>query len=66
MPKAKAAVIKALELDDGLAEAHASLARIKMAFDWDWVGAEREFKRALELNPNSRPHINGMRITYWQ
>jgi len=52
MPKAKAAVVKALELDDGLAEAHASLARIKMDFDWDWAGAEREFKRALELNPN--------------
>lgn len=52
MPKAKAAVVKALELDDGLAEAHASLARIKMAFDWDWAGAEAAFKRALALNPN--------------
>jgi TolB-like protein/Tfp pilus assembly protein PilF len=52
MPKAKAAVIKALELDDNLAEAHASLGRIKMAFDWDWTGAEPEFQRALALNPN--------------
>jgi serine/threonine-protein kinase len=52
MPKAKAAVVKALELEEGLAEAHAALARIKMAFDWDWVGAEQGFQRALELNPN--------------
>jgi TolB-like protein/Tfp pilus assembly protein PilF len=52
MPKAKAAVTRALELDDSLGEAHASLARIRMSFDWDWAGAEREFKRALELNPN--------------
>jgi TolB-like protein/Flp pilus assembly protein TadD len=52
MPKAKAAALRALELDDTLAEAHASLGRIKMFFDWDWTGAESEFKRALELNPN--------------
>jgi serine/threonine protein kinase/tetratricopeptide (TPR) repeat protein len=51
-PKAKAAAMKALELDDTLAEAHAALAYGKL-FDWDWVGAEREFKRAIELNPNS-------------
>ena len=44
--------MKALELDDTLAEAHAALA-YAMFFDWDWVGAEREFKRAIELNPNS-------------
>lgn len=52
MPKAKAAAVRALELDEGMAEAHASLANIKMTFDWDWPGAEREFQRALELNPN--------------
>lgn len=52
MPKAKAAALRALELDDTLAEAHASLARIRMFFDWDWAGAESAFKRALELNPN--------------
>jgi len=52
MPKAKAAVLKALELDDSLSEAHASLGRIKMAFDWDWAGAEPEFQCALALNPN--------------
>jgi TolB-like protein/Flp pilus assembly protein TadD len=50
-PKAKAAAIKALEIDDQLAEAHASLGWNKFAFDWDWSGAEREFRRAIELNP---------------
>jgi serine/threonine protein kinase/tetratricopeptide (TPR) repeat protein len=53
MPQAKAAAIKALELDDGLAEAHTSLGLIKWDYDWDWSGAEREFQRAIELNPNS-------------
>lgn len=43
---------KALELDDTLAEAHAALAYATF-FDWDWPGAGREFKRAIELNPNS-------------
>ena len=51
-PKAKAAAMKALELDDTLGEAHAALAYATI-FNWDWVGAEREFKRAIELNPNS-------------
>jgi len=51
-PKAKAAAMKALEMDDTLAEAHTSLAFIKLNFDWDWADTEREFKRALELNPN--------------
>jgi TolB-like protein/DNA-binding winged helix-turn-helix (wHTH) protein/Tfp pilus assembly protein PilF len=53
MPKAKAAALKALELDDTLAEAHASLSVILLEYDWDWAGSEREIKRALELNPNS-------------
>src|SRR6266852_829733 len=52
LPKAKAAAEKALKLDDTLAEAHAALAYATF-FDWDWPGAEREFKRAIELNPNS-------------
>jgi len=52
IPKAKAAATKALELDDTLAEAHISLGRIKFYFDWDWVGAEKSFRRAIELNPN--------------
>jgi serine/threonine protein kinase/Flp pilus assembly protein TadD len=51
-PKAKAAALKALQLDDTLAEAHAALAYAEF-FDWDWPSAEREFKRASELNPNS-------------
>jgi TolB-like protein/Flp pilus assembly protein TadD len=52
VPKAKAASTRALEIDDQLAEAHASLGWSKFAFDWDWAGAEREFKRAIELNPS--------------
>ena len=52
MPKARKAVLKALELDDTLEEAHEVLARIKYFFDWDWIGAEKEFKHAINLNPN--------------
>jgi serine/threonine protein kinase/Tfp pilus assembly protein PilF len=51
-PKAKAAAMKALEIDETLAEAHAALGWIKVTCDWDWPGSEREFKRALEINPN--------------
>src|SRR5215470_2180688 len=51
-PKARAAAIKALEIDDSLAEAHSSLALVKLNFEFDWPGAEQEFKRAIELNPN--------------
>ena len=53
LPKAKAAAKRALELDESLAEAHVALAQLMENPDWDWSGAEREFKRALELNPNS-------------
>ena len=49
--KARAAAMKALELDESLAEAHASLASIKLFYDWDWAGGEAELKRAMELNP---------------
>lgn len=52
MPKAKGAARKALEIDDTLAEAHTSLAHAIMNFDWDWSGAEREYMRGIELNPN--------------
>ncbi len=52
MSKAKAAAISALQLDDSLAEAHTSLAFVKMHYDWDWNGAEQEFGRAIELDPN--------------
>src|SRR5438105_693326 len=50
--EAKQAVIRALELDDGLGEAHASLGFLKFVYDWDFLGAEAEFKHALELSPN--------------
>jgi TolB-like protein/DNA-binding winged helix-turn-helix (wHTH) protein/Flp pilus assembly protein TadD len=52
-PLAKAAAQKALGLDDGLADAHATLGFIKLVFDWDWSGAERELKRAVSLNASS-------------
>ncbi len=56
-PKAKEAALKALEIDDTMVEAWASLASVKSYFDWDWAGAEKEFKHAVELNPNSAiPH----------
>ncbi len=51
MPKVKLAAAKAIELDDGLAEAHTSLAWARF-HDWDWPGAESEFKRAIGLNQN--------------
>ncbi len=53
LPKAKAAAIKALELDDSLAEAHAALAGAQLFYEWDWSSAEREVRRAIELNANS-------------
>jgi serine/threonine-protein kinase len=49
-PRVKAAAGKAIELDESLAEAHTSLGRAKFMGDWDWSGAEAEFRRALELN----------------
>jgi TolB-like protein/DNA-binding winged helix-turn-helix (wHTH) protein/Tfp pilus assembly protein PilF len=52
MGKAKASALRALQLDDSLAEAHTSLAFVLMQYEWDWQGSEREFRRALELNPN--------------
>ena len=50
-PKAKEAALKALEIDDTLGQAHSSLAFIKATYDWDWAGAEKEFQRAIQLNP---------------
>ena len=52
LPKAKEAALRALEIDDELAEAHTSLAGVMKVYDWDWRGAECEYRRALELNPN--------------
>jgi eukaryotic-like serine/threonine-protein kinase len=54
-PKAKAAALRALELDGSLAEAHTALAYAAVQYDWDWLTAELEYKRALELNPNYAP-----------
>ncbi len=51
LPIAKAAAMKALEINDTLAEAHTSLARVRQDYDRDWLEAEREYKRAIELNP---------------
>ena len=50
MPKAKAAAQKAVDIDHALAEAYTSRAFVKLAYDWDWSGAEADFKKALELN----------------
>ncbi len=50
MPKAREAAKKALELDDSSAEAHAAVALVRQSYDWDWPGAEREYRRAFELN----------------
>ena len=57
MPRAKTAILRALAIDDGLAQAHASLGLILGLFDFDWAGAERQYQRAIELSPNSpAPH----------
>jgi TolB-like protein/DNA-binding winged helix-turn-helix (wHTH) protein/Tfp pilus assembly protein PilF len=55
MPLAKAASMKALQLDDTLVEAHTSLARVLFVYEWDWPAAEKEFKRAIELNSRYAP-----------
>jgi TolB-like protein/DNA-binding winged helix-turn-helix (wHTH) protein/Tfp pilus assembly protein PilF len=52
-PKAKAAALHALELDETLAEAHTTLAEAEHEYEWKWADAEREFRRAIELDPNS-------------
>ncbi|PYS25781.1 MAG: hypothetical protein DMF72_00650 [Acidobacteria bacterium] len=56
-PLAKDAAARAIEIDDSLSEAHTSLAYVKLYYDWDWPGAEREYTRAIALNPNyATPH----------
>jgi TolB-like protein/DNA-binding winged helix-turn-helix (wHTH) protein len=52
MPKAKESALKALSLDETLADAHSSLGNIELFYDWDWIAAEKEFRRTMELNPN--------------
>ena len=51
-PKARAAALKALEIDENLAEAHTSLALVIFGYDWDWEGTEQEYKLAVKLNPS--------------
>ena len=53
MPKARAAAVKALEIDGTSSEAHAAMGIIKMFYEWDWSGAEKEFKKAIENNHNN-------------
>jgi TolB-like protein/Tfp pilus assembly protein PilF len=53
--RAKAAALRAVEIDDTLAEAHVSLGRIAFNYEWDWAGAERELKRAIALKPDFVP-----------
>ena len=65
MPLARAAAMRAIELDDSSADAHACLANIKLHFDWDWPGADREFRRALQLNP-SNAAAHGAYAGYFQ
>lgn len=52
MPQARDAALHALQLDPNLASAHALLADVKLFFDWDWQAGEKEYLRAIELNPN--------------
>ena len=53
MPKARAAALRAIALDDTLAEAHANLGHIMFWYDWDWTAAENQHRRALQLDPDS-------------
>jgi TolB-like protein/DNA-binding winged helix-turn-helix (wHTH) protein len=53
LPKAKVAALRAIELDDGLSEAHVSLAGVLLHLEWSWSAAERELQRAIALNPNN-------------
>jgi tetratricopeptide (TPR) repeat protein len=52
MPKAKELALKAIQIDETLAEAHRTLGQIHLVYDFDWIAAEREFNRAIQLNPN--------------
>jgi len=58
LPQGKAALLKALQLDDNLADAHAWLGNFKAIYEWDWAGAEKEFRRAIQLNNGSDGHFS--------
>jgi TolB-like protein/class 3 adenylate cyclase/Tfp pilus assembly protein PilF len=53
LPRARAAALKALEIDDALSDAHRSMGAVLFLFDWDWEGAESEVRRAIELDPSN-------------
>ena len=53
IPKQREAAVRAIEIDDSIAEAHASLAEIRFQYEWDWSGADQGFRRAIALNPSS-------------
>jgi DNA-binding winged helix-turn-helix (wHTH) protein/tetratricopeptide (TPR) repeat protein len=65
LARARAAAVKALEIDPELAEAHTSLALVKFRLDWDWAAAETEFRRAIQLNPGyaSAHHFYGLYLS---
>jgi serine/threonine-protein kinase len=65
MPQARTEALRALEIDQTVAEAHAALARVKFFFDWDWSGAEQEFRRALDLDPSSSAAHQGYGNYLW-
>ena len=58
-PKARAATERALQIDGTLPEAHTLLAGIKLQYEWDWPGAEQEYKQVIGLNPNYAPAYEG-------
>jgi DNA-binding winged helix-turn-helix (wHTH) protein/TolB-like protein/Tfp pilus assembly protein PilF len=58
-PKARAAAVKALGIDETLAEARSSLGWTKWVYDWDWPGSEREFRRAIDLSPSYATAYDG-------
>jgi TolB-like protein len=64
--KAKEAALKALEIDDAVAEAHTSLATIRTIFEWDWEEAEKEYRKAIELNPSyaTAHHFYGLYLMW--
>jgi eukaryotic-like serine/threonine-protein kinase len=65
-PKAEAAAIKALEIDDTLVEAHAAFGSVKALYRWDWRGSEQEFKRAIALDPrNAHAHNRYAQLLIW-
>jgi TolB-like protein/tetratricopeptide (TPR) repeat protein len=64
MPQARQAANRALQLDETLAAAHVSLGYVKALYDWDWPGAQREFKRALELSPGDADVHFAYGVTY--